>query len=187
MSNSSVDYLMLIQSLLLVAYKPLTIKEIAKLIQLDKKQTEEYLEQLAERFNTTESGWWIVRTGDKIQLATNPAAASLLKEFLKSEELGELTRPSLEALTIIAYQGPISKIDLDRIRGVNCALILRNLMMKGLVEEVEVEGEKLYQVTIDFVKFLGISNVKELPDYQELHHHSTIEQMLEVEKEGEDK
>ncbi len=183
--SDSVNHLMLIQSLLLATHKPLTVKEIAKLVQLDEKQIEEYLEQLAERFNTTDSGWWVVRSGDKVQLATNPAAAQLLKEFLKMDELGELTRPALETLTIIAYQGPITKIDLDRIRGVNCSLILRNLMMKGLVEEVQVEGEKLYQVTVDFVKFLGISSVEELPDYQELHAHDFIEQMLATEKERE--
>ena len=84
----------------------------------------------------------------------------------------------MEALTIIAYRGPIAKGDLDKIRGVNCALILRNLLLRGLIESKEVKGEDYYQVSLDFIKFLGVSDVSQLPDYQRLHNEVTVEQVL---------
>src|SRR4029077_18065787 len=79
-----------------------------------------------------------------------------------------------------AYRGPISKIQLDTIRGVNCALILRNLMIKGLVE-AKANRDKLqtsYQVTTDFVKYLGLTTIAELPDYERLNHDEQLNQLL---------
>ncbi|MCG2700667.1 SMC-Scp complex subunit ScpB, partial [Candidatus Parcubacteria bacterium] len=96
------------------------------------------------------------------------------------ETTGELSRPSLESLTIIAYRGPVAKIDLDRIRGINCALILRNLLLRGLIEGKydNKKKETYYSVTFDFIKFLGINNIKELPDYERLNKDDTIDRML---------
>jgi len=62
----------------------------------------------------------------------------LLKILLKDETTGELTKPSIETLTIIAYRGPIAKYELERIRGINCSLILRNLILRGLAEEKKI-------------------------------------------------
>ena len=106
----------------------------------------------------------------------------MVQEFIKDETSGELTRPSLEALTVIAYRGPVSKIDLDRIRGVNCALILRNLMLRGLVEAKndKKKSETYYNITLDFIRFLGISDIKELPDYERLSKDDTIDRVLEI-------
>lgn len=95
--------------------------------------------------------------------------------------MGELSRPSLETLTIIAYRQPISKMDLDRIRGVNCALILRNLLLHGLIEGKydKTKDETYYTVTVDFIRFLGISEVSALPDYDRLSHHDSLERVLQ--------
>ena len=93
---------------------------------------------------------------------------------------GELTRPSIETLTIIAYRGPITKPEIEQIRGVNCSLILRNLLMRGLVEESEsVERlQPVYAISADFLRHLGLHAISDLPDYATLHGDEKISQLL---------
>ena len=117
-------------------------------------------------------------------MVSSPENASFVSEFIKDETTGELSRPSLETLTIIAYRGPVAKLDLDRIRGVNCSLILRNLLLRGLVEvyEDKERGESIYNVSFDFLRFLGVNKVSELSDYERLHSDNTIDNVLNKEE-----
>jgi len=167
-----------IQTLLLISNKPVKFKELAKSLGITETRVKDYLAELKDKFNKPESGWWVVETNDAAQLASNPTQSKFIEDYLEVEQLAELTQPALEALTIISYCGPIAKFTLDRIRGVNCALIIRNLMIKGLVEEVKNEKEKSYQVTMDFVKHLGIGDITELSDYDKLHDHEYINEFL---------
>ena len=114
-------------------------------------------------------------------MATAPECAGVVEEYVRKEETGELTRPQLESLTVIAYRGPISKPELDQIRGVNSALILRNLMIRGLVSEEEDKktGVMSYGITMDFLRFLGLGEVSELPDYERLRGGKAITDLLE--------
>ena len=90
----------------------------------------------------------------------------------------ELTRPQLEALTTSAYCGPITKAELEQIRGVNCSLVLRNLKIRGLVNSNETkDGMEGFSITLNFLKFLGVSEIKSLPNYEKLHNHSLIQEM----------
>ena len=79
---------------------------------------------------------------------------------------------------------PITKTDLDRIRGVNCALILRNLLLHGLIEAKvdKKKDETYYTVTLDFVRFLGIKDIAELPDYVRLSVDDSLDRMIETEE-----
>lgn len=174
----SSDHLLKIQTLLLLSHKPVKFKELATVLSVDINLVKKYINDLREQFNTPTSGWWVVETNDAAQLVTNPSQADFIESYLEVEQLSELTRPALEALTIISYSGPIAKSTLDRIRGVNCALILRNLMIKGLIEEINNNGEKQYQVTMDFIKHLGLSDITELPDYAKFHQHEFIESIM---------
>jgi segregation and condensation protein B len=119
------------------------------------------------------------------QMSTAPDSSKMVKDFLKDEITGELTRPALETLTIVAYRGPISKPDLEQIRGVNCSLILRNLMIKGLVEvkSSDKSGEALYNITFDFMRYLGIKKTSELPDYEKLSKNEILEKVLNLSSE----
>jgi segregation and condensation protein B len=91
-----------------------------------------------------------------------------------------LTQPSIETLTIIAYRGPISKAEIEKIRGVNCSLILRNLMIRGLVDfDIDKNnGQELYNVTVDFLQYLGLNTVEDLPDYMRLHQLESLVDFL---------
>jgi len=113
-------------------------------------------------------------------MVSAPENSSLVRDFIKDETTGELTRPSLETLTIIAYRGPISKLDLERIRGINCSLILRNLLIRGLIEAKtdRKKNEIYYNITFDFIRFLGINDVNQLPDYERLNKDDTLDRIL---------
>ena len=172
-----------IQSLLFISAKPLTAKVIVGLLKkqgaaVDEAAVTQALTELKTAFNTEESGLHLVETNGQYQMVTNPSQANLIKAFLKEEQVGELTQPALETLTIIAYRGPVSKPVLEQIRGVNCSLIIRNLMIRGLIDVEEREIDSFYFVTTDFLKFLGLNSVNELPDYQKLHEVENLEQFL---------
>lgn len=169
-----------IESLLFISAKPMSVRQLADVTKKKDKEVEEAGNELVEDYKKENRGVQIIKNGKKFQMVSSPENARVVQEFIKDETGGELSRPSLEALTVIAYRGPISKIDLDRIRGVNCALILRNLLLRGLVESRtdSAKKETYYTVTFDFIRFLGINDVRELPDYERLNRDDTIDRML---------
>ncbi|MFA5069972.1 MAG: SMC-Scp complex subunit ScpB [Patescibacteria group bacterium] len=169
-----------IESLLFVSLRPLSSTKIAELLAAEKGEVETALEDLKTEMNGSERGITLMQLGTKYQLSTSPDNSKIVRQYLKDEQTGELTRPALETLTIIAYRGPITKADLDVIRGVNCALILRNLMIKGLIEAIEDKAKMThyYQVTFDFLKFLGLAEAKELPDFEKLNKDENLFKLL---------
>lgn len=169
-----------IESLLFVSAKAMSIKGLAELTTVSVKEVEQAGDELVAELKAAHKGVQVIRNKDSFQMVSSPENTELIQSFIKDETTGELSRPSLETLTIIAYRGPVSKMDIDRLRGVNCALILRNLLLRGLIEvkEEKDKGENFYHVTFDFIRFLGLSDVRELPNYDKLSQHETIEQML---------
>jgi len=170
-----------IESLLFISAKAMTIKQLSGAVKATAKETEKACDELARECKESGRGVEIVRQAGRYQMVSAPDNAGLVGEFVKEEVTGELSRPSLEALTIIAYRGPVAKIDLDRIRGINCGMILRNLLIRGLIEarEDKVKRETYYTVTLDFIRHLGLNEINELPDYERLNKEETLERMLE--------
>ncbi len=175
-----------IESLLFVSSRPLSAKRLAEASGHSKKEVEEALEALAAEYDAREgSGVMLLRNGDEVQLATAPDNAEMVKAFLKDESFGELTRPALETLTIVGYRGPLTKAELEQIRGVNCSLILRNLMIRGLVETEggrtdDPSAPATYRVTFDFLRYLGIRQMSELPEYENLRSDENLQKLLEA-------
>ena len=175
------NYLYKIESILFVASKPLSFKTIARAIGKTEAETEELVETLKMKYNKDDSGINFLQDGDEVQMATNPINSDVVEGFLKDEVSGELTRAQLETLTVIAYREPITRPELEQLRGVNCALILRNLLLRGLIEEKE-SPEKItsvYTLSFEALRHLGISSSNQLPDYENLHKHDNIERTLE--------
>ena len=174
-------YSSLIESLLLIAGKPLVYSAISKALDCSTFDIKEAVKELSERYNTKESGIHLMINNNKVQLTTNPDNKKMIADYMKDETSGELTKPSLETLTIIAYRQPVTKEEIEQIRGVNCSLILRNLMIRGLIEAKEDRGGLTtnYSVTMDFLRFLGLNTVEELPDFAKLHEHESLQTALE--------
>lgn len=177
-----------IESLLFIASRPINKREIARNMNQDVKNLEKIFQELIEEYKAPERGVNIVNDGQSLQMVTNPCNSESVQKFLKTEVCQDLTPASLETLSVIAYRGPLSKLDLEKIRGVNCSIILRNLLIKGLIKEkvvnrTSLNGEKreedeggsdndynIYAVSLDFIKHLGINDVQELPDYEKLNN-----------------
>jgi len=173
-----------IESLLFVSGNPFSSERIAKILSVKKQEAEKELKNLVSAYEAADGGIKIAVIDDKYQMVTNPECAGAVQDFLKEEIIGELTRPQLETLTIVAYRGPISKFELEQIRGVNCSLILRNLLIRGLIEQkTGGEGMEKYNITHDFLKYLGLTDVKKMPDYENLNADKNLQDLLERTKE----
>lgn len=169
-----------LEALLFVSIKPIALAELAKFLKANKAEIKKTLEDLAHSYQERKSGLVLINSNGKYQLTSAPEQAEMVKKFLKSEASGELSQPSLETLTIIAYRSPVSKSELEMIRGVNCSLILRNLLMRGLVEEKfdRSKQENYYSVSTDFLRHLGLESVKDLPDFENLSQNRSLEEVL---------
>ena len=171
----------IVSSILLAAGKPLSLKELAKLLSVETNELTQAIDQLKEKLNQDDNGIHIAVNNQKVQLITNPKHGKILQEYFKEEITGELTKPSVEALTIIAYRQPITKEELEQIRGVNCSLILRNLLIRGFIEANDDKNSlaTTYSVTMDFLRHLGVNSVEELPDYAKLNSDEDLVKLLE--------
>lgn len=176
-----------LESLLFLSTKPLGIKKLAQMTGSEANAVRDTLAQLMIEYNTAKRGMRIIQNTNEYQMTTAPEHAELVAAFVEEDLHGALTRPQLETLTVIAYRGPITKNELEQVRGVHCGLILRNLLMRGLVqtEEDATKLQMVYTVTMDFLRTLGIHSVEELPDYAALHTAETIDRLLDVGKNSE--
>lgn len=170
-----------IESLLFISHKPLAVAELAKLVGSSKEEADASVKELMVDYVERRGGISINNIEDKYQMTTADENSELIAKFLNTEMTGELTRPSLETLTIIAYRGPISKVELELIRGVNCSMILRNLLIRGLIEarEDKDKGVLVYQITFEFLKHLGFDAITELPDFERLNRSNNLEKLLQ--------
>jgi segregation and condensation protein B len=170
----------ILEACLLVSAKPISAKELAKVLSVQDSEIELALDALMAVRNVEGSGIHILNTDNKYLLATNPDLAEVVNGLAKEEITPELTQPSLETLTIIAYRGPITKPAIEAIRGVNCSLILRNLLIRGLIDEstATTELQPSYTLSTNALRFLGLHAVSELPEYNELHSNAQIDKLL---------
>jgi len=169
-----------IEALLAVAPRPLNVKKIVELTGAKKDEVRRAIGNLSDRLRERESGIVLVRVDDEVRFGSSPEATKVVEDYVKDETTGELTRPQLETLTVVAYRGPVSKAELEQIRGVNCTIIIRNLLMRGLIDEEVENGIEQYRVSMEFMRFLGAASVAELPDYETLRRDKRIEDILEL-------
>ncbi len=166
------DSISTIESILFVASKPLTVASIAKALDVSEGEIENALERISERY-TGNCGIHFIRVENTVELVTNPDNAAMVEKFVARDILGELTRAQLETLTVIGYRGPITRPEIEEIRGVNCAVILRTLLIRDLIEEHESEVSVLptYTISLTAMRHLGVSRVEDLPDYDQIKNH----------------
>ena len=171
----------IIEAILFLTARPVSLHTLAKISEVNEADVKKALDVLIEMRNTETSGIHVVVAENAVELSTNPAFASIVSSMSKEETEGELTRPQLETLTIIAYRGPVTKAEIEYIRGVNCSIILRNLLMRGLVVEKESKThlQSEYSMSTEMLRHVGVSHVSELPDYEILHANAKISKMLE--------
>ncbi|MBI4713912.1 SMC-Scp complex subunit ScpB [Candidatus Uhrbacteria bacterium] len=175
-----------LEAILFAIAKPIAITQLSKQLNVSNEVVHEAITVIKEKFNTSNSGIRLFELDGKVQFVSNPDFGDDVSAFLKKEASGPLTRPSLETLAVIAYRGPVTKPEIEQIRGVNCAIILRNLLIRGLVEEKEdtTRLQNVYTVSMDFLRELGLHNLNELSQFVDFHENEKIQQLLsEIENE----
>jgi segregation and condensation protein B len=158
-----------LEALLFVHGEPMPLKKIAAVIGVSIEEMPELVAEFKRALDEGGRGLALVGDQSSIQLVTKPALAPVIQEFVKRELTEDLTPASLEALSLVAYLGPLPRARLDYLRGVNSSFILRNLMMRGLVErypDPEHPSIVLYRATIDLWKHLGVEDQARLPEYE---------------------
>ncbi len=155
----------LLESLLFVATGPTDRAQLARVLELTAGELDEALAALAQRY--ADRGLRLQRHGHTVQLVTAPEAAAYVERFLNLELSGRLSPAALETLAIVAYRQPITRVEIEAIRGVNCDGVLRTLVARGLIAEVdrlETPGRPIrYGVTPDFLQYFGLRDAQDLP------------------------
>lgn len=147
--------------------EPVSLKRLAEILEKDEAAIVAALADLETRI--AGSGLTIVRNNDEVMLGTSKEASGLIEKLTKEELVRDLGKAGLETLSIVLYKGPIARRDIDYIRGVNSNFILRNLMIRGLVEKVENPKDQrsfLYRPTFDLLSFMGLNAIKDLPEFE---------------------
>ena len=160
----------ILETVLFVHGEPISEEKLAQLLKVKKEEVRQALEKLSQDY--TGRGLELIKKDNEWCLGTNPQNAKFVEDLMKSEFNEELSRAAVETAAIIAYQGPLTRVDIEYVRGVNSSFILRSLMMRGLIERVENPKDArsyLYRISFDFLKHLGVVRIEELPQYEELH------------------
>jgi len=179
-----------IEALLFASERPLTVDEIQEAFSAEggslpdrqagasggqegvsEKDVREYLAELKKEYETQSRGFKLFEIAGGWQLVTDERFSSYLKKFYQSREKKRLSRASLETLSVIAYKQPVTRADIEAIRGVNVDGALKTLLEKGLARiagRKEVPGRPiLYRTTKEFLEHFGLNSVKELPPLKE--------------------
>ncbi len=158
-----------IEALLFWKGEAMSLKKISSILNVDIDAAKNGVNSLREILKGR--GITIIELDDNVSLGTSKEVSSLIEALNKEELSRDLGKAGLETLSIVLYQGPISRAGIDYIRGVNSQFILRNLLVRGLVEKVENESDQrsfLYKPSIELLSFLGISKIEELPDFEQV-------------------
>ena len=158
-----------IEAVLFIHGEPVRLKKLASVTKASETQIEKALDSIKERLDSEDRGLDLMRGKDEVQLVTAPELTEVVEKLTKEELDTKLTPAALETLSIIAYLGPCTRALIDYVRGVNSSFMLRTLMVRGLVERMDDRGKTggyAYQTTFDFLKHMGVSTSKELPEYE---------------------
>lgn len=167
-----------IESILFVSGEPTKKAKLAKILSVEKDALENILALLTEKYQASTSGLTLIIKGEEVQIVSNPENAQFVESLVKNELQDSLSSAALEVVSIIAYRGPISKAEIEAIRGVNCSYTLRNLLLRGLIERNDNPRDSrgyVYVISFDFLKKMGLDDVKKLPEYDILSVDSRID------------
>ena len=172
-----------VETIVFLSKEQLTIEELAKFYEVELSKMEEILLNLKEKRKT--SGINVKIENGIIMLVSNPLYGEDVKRFFNPEmKIKKLTRSTMETLAIIAYKGPITKTEIEQIRGVNVEKTMTNLLEKNLVyisgKKKTIGTPNLYEVTEDFYSYLNINVKEELPGFEQ---YEKIELLYKIQEE----
>lgn len=153
--------------LFVVGDEGLTLKQICDILEIDIEEAKKLLMDLKKTYESNDRGIRINYLGDAFKLTTKKEHKEYYQKLIVNPETNTLSQSALETLAIIAYHQPITRIEIDEMRGVNNSWLVRKLVAKGLVKEVgksTMPGRpNLYGTTSDFLDYFGLATLDDLP------------------------
>ena len=157
----------IIESILFVSGEPLSLRDISINLEMPPRYIEEILNEMITDYEASERGIKLISIKDNYQLVTKSENSDYIQRLLKKNKRQSLSQASLESLAIIAYKQPITRIDIDEIRGVKSESAIQKLIEKNLIKEsgrLDVPGRPiLYSTTDEFLRQFELNDLKELP------------------------
>ena len=160
-----------IEAILFVAGDAVEIRDLARALGQEEKKLQATLKELESEYDFQQRGFMIKRFGDKVQLATRPLYAEDVVRLLQPVQKQSLSQAAMETLAVVAYKQPVTRAEVEQVRGVKCDYSLQSLILKGLIREA---GRKdtigrpiLYMTTDTFLSHFGIRGLEDLPPLPE--------------------
>lgn len=172
-----------IEAILFVAGEAVAVRDLARALQTGEKEIRETINNLKDEYDFEQRGFILKRFGDKVQLATRPMYSGDVVRLLQPVQQQSLSQAAMETLAVVAYKQPVTRAEVEQIRGVKCDYSLQSLMLKGLIREA---GRKdtigrpiLFCTTDEFLSHFGLEDLNGLPPMPQPEN-------AEIEKEAEE-
>lgn len=159
-----------IEAILFWKGEPVSRKKLADILKVEQAQIEEALLKLRE--NLEKRGIVLIEKENEVMVGTAPELSGLFEDLQKEELNKELSKASLETLSIVLYKNGASRAEIDYIRGVNSSFTLRALSVRGLVEKmVDPKDSRryIYKPSFDLLSFMGVKSIEGLPEYNQVN------------------
>ena len=156
-----------IEGLLFWKGEPVRVKKLSQILNAPENEILSSLQILKQKLDGR--GVILVFKDDEVMLGTTPEISAVIETLTREELVKDLGKAGLETISIILYKGPISRAEIDYIRGVQSNFILRNLLVRGLIEKIakpEDQRSYLYKPTFELLSYLGLSKIEDVPEYE---------------------
>ena len=168
-----------IEAILFVAGEAVGIRDLAKALRIEEKELKEALNAIGSEYDYEQRGFMLKRFGDKVQLATRPLYSEDVLRLLQPVQQQSLSQAAMETLAVVAYKQPVTRAEVEQIRGVKCDYSLQSLMIKGLIQEAgrkDTIGRPILYATTDmFLSHFGIQGLEDLPPLPETESENSEE------------
>ncbi|WP_207289685.1 SMC-Scp complex subunit ScpB [Senegalia massiliensis] len=162
----------IIEGVLYIWGEPLSIDSLHKILEIDKNKIKNIMEEMINEFDYNRRGLQIIKIKNNYQLTTRPIHYDYIKKLMPEKTNKGLSNAALETLSIISYKQPITRVEIENIRGVKCDKSISTLIDKGLVEEkgrLDRTGKPIiYGTTDNFLRHFGLKDISELPKLKDV-------------------
>ncbi len=168
----------LIEALLFISGEPLDPKDIRKITDFSDEEISMSLNELIDEYRSRNGGFLIAEIAEGYQIVTNPEFAPWIRKLKSTTTTAKLSIAALETLSMVAYKQPITKVEIEQLRGVNSDGVVKSLLEKRLIKilgKKEVPGKPmLYGTTKEFLQYFGLKDLSELPTLKELQRDDSL-------------
>jgi len=169
------DIVKKIEAILFWKGEPISRKKLSEILKVEDAEIDESILKLKE--NLKERGIVLVEKDNEVMLGTAPELSELFENLQKEELNKDLSKSTLETLSIVLYKNGVSRSEIDYIRGVNSSFTLRALSIRGLVEKITDPKDSrryIYKPSFELLSYMGVKSVEELPDYGEVSNSINV-------------